>query len=102
GSLFERRSALCGRIVELAGVSPLEKNEEDLDNRETVAKQYYAFDLDKVVPRDHLVRRIDSVIRSNWCKKELAPYYSDTGRPSIDPVLMIRMLTVGYVFPIRS
>jgi transposase len=34
--------------------------------------------------------------------KELAPYYSHTGRPSIDPVLMIRMLIVGYVFAIRS
>jgi transposase len=34
--------------------------------------------------------------------KELAPYYSHTGRPSIDPVLMIRMLLVGYVFAIRS
>ena len=35
-------------------------------------------------------------------KKELAPYYSHTGRPSIDPVLMIRMLIVGYVFALRS
>ena len=37
-----------------------------------------------------------------WVHKELAPYYSHTGRPSIDPVLMIRMLIVGYVFAIRS
>jgi transposase len=35
-------------------------------------------------------------------KKELAPYYLHTGRPSIDPALMIRMLIVGYVFAIRS
>jgi hypothetical protein len=33
---------------------------------------------------------------------ELAPHYSPIGRPSIDPVLMIRMLIVGYVFAIRS
>jgi transposase len=38
----------------------------------------------------------------SWVQKELAPYYSHTGRPSIDPVLMIRMLLVGYVFAIRS
>src|SRR6476660_2086548 len=63
---------------------------------------FYAFDLDKVVPADHLVRQIDSVIDLSWVHKELAPYYSDTGRPSIDPVLMIRMLIVGYVFAIRS
>jgi transposase len=63
---------------------------------------FYAFDLDQVVPRDHLVRQIDSVLDLSWVHKELAPYYSHTGRPSIDPVLMIRMLMVGYVFAIRS
>ena len=51
---------------------------------------------------DHLVRQIDGVLDLDWVHKELAPYYSHTGRPSIDPVLMIRMLLVGYVFAIRS
>jgi transposase len=63
---------------------------------------FYEFNLDEVVPPDHLVRRIDAVLDLGWVHKELAPYYSDTGRPSIDPVLMIRMLIVGYVFAIRS
>jgi transposase len=63
---------------------------------------FYAFDLDKVVPADHLVRQIGGVLELDWVHKELAPYYSHTGRPSIDPVLMIRMLLVGYVFAIRS
>jgi transposase len=63
---------------------------------------FYAFDLDKVVPADHLVKQIDGVVDLDWVHKELAPYYSHTGRPSIDPVLMIRMLLVGYVFAIRS
>jgi transposase len=63
---------------------------------------FYAFDLDKVVPPDHLVRQIDSILDLSWVHKELAPYYSHTGRPSIDPVLMIRMLIIGYVFAIRS
>ena len=63
---------------------------------------FYSFDLDKVVPPDHLVRQIDGVLDLDWVHKELAPYYSHTGRPSIDPVLMIRMLIVGYVFAIRS
>jgi transposase len=63
---------------------------------------FYSFDLDKVVPPDHLVRQIDGVLDLSWVHKELAPYYSHTGRPSIDPVLMIRMLIVGYVFAIRS
>src|SRR5438132_10397325 len=38
----------------------------------------------------------------SWLRSELAPHYSSTGRPSIDPKLMIRMLVVGYVFAIRS
>jgi transposase len=63
---------------------------------------FYAFDLDKVVPADHLVRQIDAVLNLSWVHKELSPYYSHTGRPSIDPVLMVRMLIVGYVFAIRS
>jgi transposase len=62
----------------------------------------YAFDLDKVVPPDHLVRQIDGVLDLSWVHRELAPYYSHTGRPSVDPVLMIRMLLVGYVFALRS
>jgi len=63
---------------------------------------FYAFDLDKVVPPGHLVRQIDAVLDLGWVHRELAPYYSHTGRPSIDPALMIRMLVVGYVFAIRS
>jgi transposase len=63
---------------------------------------FYSFDLDKVVPADHLARQIDGLLDLGWVHRELAPYYSHTGRPSIDPVLMIRMLLVGYVFAIRS
>ncbi len=63
---------------------------------------FYAFDLDEVVPPDHLVRQINGALDLSWVHKELAPYYSHTGRPSIDPVLMIRMLIVGYVFALRS
>jgi transposase len=63
---------------------------------------FYEFNLDAVVPPDHLVRKIDALLDLSWVHKELAPYYSHTGRPSIDPVLMIRMLIVGYVFAIRS
>jgi transposase len=63
---------------------------------------FYAFHLDEVVPADHVVRRIDAVLDLGWIHKELAPFYSNTGRPSIDPELMMRMLLVGYVFAIRS
>ncbi len=63
---------------------------------------FYAFDLEAVVPADHLVRRIASVLDMSWVREELAPHYSHTGRPSIDPELIIHMLILGYVFAIRS
>src|SRR5215510_9159975 len=63
---------------------------------------FYEFRLDEAVPDDHLVRRIRALLDLSWVYAELAPYYSGMGRPSIDPVLMIRMLIVGYVFAIRS
>src|SRR6187397_177540 len=63
---------------------------------------FYSFCLEDVVPADHRVREIAAVLDLSWVHAELAPYYSPIGRPSIDPVLMIRMLIVGYVFAIRS
>src|SRR4051795_12691441 len=63
---------------------------------------FYSFDLDKVIPPDHLVRQIDGLLDLSGVHKELAPFYSHTGQPSIDPVLMIRMLIIGYVFALRS
>src|SRR3974390_1937462 len=63
---------------------------------------FYSFRLDKAVPEDHPVREVAAVLDLNWVHSELAPYYPKLGRPSSDPVLMIRMLIVGYVFAIRS
>jgi len=63
---------------------------------------FYEFRLDEAVPDDHLVRKIDGVLDLSWVHAELAPHYPTLGRPSVDPVLMIRMLIIGYVFALRS
>ena len=63
---------------------------------------FYSFRLDEAVPDDHPVRGIATVLDLSWVHAELARYYPKIGRPSIDPVLMIRMLLVGYAFAIRS
>src|SRR6478736_900286 len=63
---------------------------------------FYSFRLDEAVPDDHPVRGIASVLDLSWVHAELAPFYPRTGRPSIDPELMIRLLIIGYVFAIRS
>ena len=63
---------------------------------------FYEFDLEDRVPANHLLRRIDAVLDLSWLRDEIAPLYSHTGCPSIDPELMIRMLLVGYCYSIRS
>jgi len=63
---------------------------------------FYEFSLERHVPAEHLLRSIDRFVELDGVRCELAPFYSDVGRPSIDPELMIRMLIVGYCFGIRS
>lgn len=65
---------------------------------------FYEFRLEDRVPEGHLLRKINAVIAPVFAglHQHLAPYYSVTGRPSIDPELMIRMLIIGYCHGIRS
>jgi transposase len=63
---------------------------------------FYSFNLDDHVPSDHLLRGIDRFLDLKDLRGHLAPFYRHTGRPSVDPELMIRMLVVGYCFGIRS
>jgi transposase len=51
---------------------------------------FYNFSLDAHVPADHLLRSIDRFVDLSELRRELAPFYSTLGRPSIDPELMIR------------
>jgi transposase len=63
---------------------------------------FYRFNLEDRVPTDHLLRKIDVVLDLSKLRSELARRYSHTGRPSIDPELMIRMLLIGYCYGVRS
>jgi len=63
---------------------------------------FYELCIDDYVPQDHLLRQIDPFLDLNQLRQYLSTYYSHTGRPSIDPELMIRMLIIGYCFGIRS
>ncbi len=63
---------------------------------------FYSFNLDDHVPADHLLRGIDRCLDLGDLRPHLAPFYSHTGRPSVDPELVVRMLIVGYSFGIRS
>jgi transposase len=63
---------------------------------------FYAFNLEHHVPQDHLLRGIERFLDLHDLRQNLTEYYSHTGRPSVDPELMIRMLIIGYCFGIRS
>ncbi len=63
---------------------------------------FYEFDLEDMVPDDHLLRRIDKVLDISWLRGEMKSHYSHLGCPSVCPELMIRMLLVGYCYSIRS
>ncbi len=63
---------------------------------------FYSFNLEEAVPKDHQVLGIAAVLDLSWLRHELAAHYSNTGRPSIDPTLIMRMLILGYAFGIRS
>ena len=68
------------------------------------ANFFYEFRLDDMIPKGHLLRRINVFVTSvlGDLHEQLDPFYSNIGRPSIDPELLIRMLIVGYCFGIRS
>jgi transposase len=66
------------------------------------AALFYEFSLEQHVPATHMLRSIDRFVDLSDVRNHLAPFYSSTGRPSIDPELLVRMLLVGYCYGIRS
>jgi transposase len=64
---------------------------------------FYEFNLDEVIPKEHLLRRMNVFVTGVLADlhQQLRPFYSEIGRPSVDPELMIRMLIVGYCYGIR-
>ncbi len=70
--------------------------------QEAQAALFYEFSLEDHVPQGHLLCAIDRFVDLSDIRQYLAEFYSHTGRPSIDPELLIRMLLVSYCFGIRS
>lgn len=70
--------------------------------QEAQGELFYEFSIEGHVPQDHLLRSVDRFVDLFGIRQHLTPFYSSTGRPSVDPELMIRMLLVGYIMGIRS
>ena len=71
-------------------------------HRDVQTSLFYEFNIEDHVPSNHLLRSIDRFVDLSDIRNHLRPFYSQIGRPSIDPELMIRMLLVGYIMGIRS
>ena len=63
---------------------------------------FYYFRLEDQVPENHLLRLIDQHISFDFVRERLKESYSETGRPSIDPELLLRILLIGYLYGITS
>ena len=64
--------------------------------------QIMIVDMDALVPENHLLKKIDKHIDFSFIYEKAEPYYSKIGRPSIDPVCLIKMLLIGYLYGIKS
>ena len=60
------------------------------------------FDPEDIIPERHLLRKIDKLVSFEYIYDLLKPTYSETGRPSVDPVSLVKMLLVGYLYGIKS
>ena len=63
---------------------------------------FYYFRIEDQVPENHLLRLIDRHISFDFVREKLKDSYSDTGRPSIDPELLLRILLIGYLYGVNS
>lgn len=64
--------------------------------------QMVILDIDSMIPEDHLLRRIKNCVNFDFIYEKAVPYYSHVGRKSIDPVILIKMLLIGYLYGIKS
>lgn len=65
-------------------------------------KMFHNFSLSERVPQDHLLRRVDQVVNLSFVRKLVKPYYRHTGQPSIDPLVLFKMMLIGYFYGITS
>ena len=73
-----------------------------MGQHERTESLFYYFRLEDQIPEDHLLRLIDQYVDLSFVRERLKPFYSSTGRPSIDPEVLLRLLLIGYLYGITS
>jgi transposase len=73
-----------------------------MGQRDFETKLYYQLSIDELMPQDHLLRRIAEAVDFSFVRPLCRPFYSHTGQPSVDPVVIFKMLLLGYLYGITS
>ena len=73
-----------------------------MGQRQFAPKLYYQLSLDNLVPEGHLLRRIAAALDFSFVRPLCRPFYSHTGQPSVDPVVLFKTLLIGYLYGITS
>ncbi|MDP3955004.1 MAG: IS1182 family transposase [bacterium] len=73
-----------------------------MGKRDFETKLYYNISLDRLIPQDHLLRQIAGAVDFSFVRPLCRPYYSHTGQPSVDPVVIFKMMLLGYLYGIPS
>jgi transposase len=63
---------------------------------------FHYFNLEELIPPDHILRRIDAVLDTSWVRDEVAELYADRGRPSWDPEVILRMILLGFLYDLSE
>ncbi|MEY8001740.1 hypothetical protein AB8U03_16355 [Clostridium sp. Mt-5] len=91
-------------IINADSTFKLNSNDDSISSVTTVKSgnsaqmQIVILDYDSIIPEKHILKQIDSLINFDFIYDIASPFYSNTGRKSIDPVIMIKMLLIGYLF----
>src|ERR687886_309339 len=101
GGLLPNPSSGQGAAGSTVG-APLAGGSAVLGQKTFTPKVVHAVNLDERVPQDHLLRRIAEVVDFSFVRRLTARFYSHTGQPGIDPVVLFKMALLGYLYGITS
>src|SRR6266852_6212654 len=94
--IFLERPCACVLAPRSGGTPPM------MGQQPRMESLFYYFRLEDQIPEDHLLRLIDRYVDFRFVRERLKNFYSSTGRPSIDPEVLLRLLLVGYLYGITS
>jgi len=73
-----------------------------MGKKQLTAKLFYSLSLENMIPKDHIVRDLERVLDLKFFRDLCKSYYSNTGQPSVDPIVIFKMMILGYLYGIVS